>query len=250
MRFVLTFVIEVVDGIAVSQYDSIVAPLVAQNVNQQTVAGTTWFSLKPLISTHHLAHVTFLNQCFECWQIGLPQVAVGWLYIHRVAQGFWSAVHSIVLGTSVGFKVFVVVALHTKNGLHTKHGVQIGVLTACFLTASPAWVTEDVDVWTPEGEFWVAWIVNHSHWHVKQFGIVVVSAIPVGARLIRHLRENIVEQLGIECSSHSDGLWIDGIAALSHTMTSLAPPVVAGNTQAVDRNRLVHHQPHLLLRCE
>ena len=119
MRFVLTFVIEVVDGIAVSQYDSIVAPLVAQNVNQQTVAGTTWFSLKPLLSTHHLAHVTFLNQCFECRQIGFPQVAVGWLYIHRVAQWLWSAVHSIVLGTSVGFKVFIVVALHTQHGLYT-----------------------------------------------------------------------------------------------------------------------------------
>ena len=184
MSLVLTFVIEVIDGIAVGKYDSVVSPLVAQDVNQQAVACTTRLTLKTLIGTHHLAHVSFLNQCLECRQICLPEVTVCWLHIHRVAQRLWAAVYSIVLGTSVGFEVFVVVALHAKNGLHAKHSIKIGVLTTCLLTTSPTWIAEDVYVRAPEGELWISRIVNHTHWHVEQLWIVVVSAIPVGTSLI------------------------------------------------------------------
>ena len=250
MSLVLSFVVEVVDSIAVGQHDTIVAPFVAQDIDEQTVAGATWLTLESLISTHHFAHIGFLYQSLEGWQVGLPQIAVGWFHIHRVAQWLWSAVYGIVFGTSVSLKVLIVVALHAQYGLHTQHGIHIGVLATSFLTTSPTRITEDIHIRTPESKFRIARVVNYTHGHVEQFRIVVVGAIPVGTSLIAHLRENIIEKLCIECCCHADRLRIDGVSTLTNTMTSLAPPVVAGNAQAVDGYRLVHHQSHLLLRSK
>ena len=119
MGLVLALVEEIVDGIAVGQDDSIVAPLIAQDIDEQTVAGATGLTLETLIGTHHLAHITFFNQCLKGRQIGFPEVAVSWLNIHGVAQRLWTAMHGIVLGTGVSLKILVVVALHTQYRLHT-----------------------------------------------------------------------------------------------------------------------------------
>ena len=82
MGFVLTTVVEVVDGVAVGNNNTIIAPLVAQNVDEQTVAGAAGLTLETLIGAHHLAHITFLDQCLEGGQIGFPKVAIGGFYIH------------------------------------------------------------------------------------------------------------------------------------------------------------------------
>ena len=118
MCLVLSAIKKVVDSIAVGEHDAIIAPLVAQDINQQTVAGAAGLTLETLVGAHHLAHITLLYQCLKSWQVSFPKVAVGWLYVHRVAQGLWSAVYGIVLGTGVGFKVLVVVTLHTQYSLY------------------------------------------------------------------------------------------------------------------------------------
>ena len=233
MRLVLTLVIEVVDGIAVSQHDGIVAPLVTQNVDKQAVARTTRLALKTLVGTHHLTDVGLFHQCLKGRQISLPQVTIRGLYIHRVAQGFRTAMYCIVFGTGMRLKVAVVISLHTQYGLYTQHRIHIGILATGFLTTSPAWVAEDVDIWTPERQLRITRIVGHTLWHVEQLRVVVVSAVPVGTGLVAHLREDVVHQLRIEGCRHTDGLWIDGIATLTHAMTGLAPPVVAGNAETI-----------------
>ena len=167
MSLVLTFVVEVIDCVAISKHDGIVAPLVTKNINQQAIAGATRLTLKSLIGTHHLAHVTFLYQSLECRQISLPKVAIGRLYIHRVAQGLWTTMYGIVLGTSVGLEVFVVVTLHTQYGLYAQNGIQIRILTTSLLATPPTWITEDVDIRTPESQLRISWIVNHPHRNIK-----------------------------------------------------------------------------------
>ena len=57
----LATVEEVVDGITVGEHNTIVFPLVAQDVNEQAVAGTAGLAFETLVGTHHLANVTFLN---------------------------------------------------------------------------------------------------------------------------------------------------------------------------------------------
>ena len=59
-----------------------------------------------------------------------------------------------------------------------------------------------------------------------------------------------MHQLGIEGRRHANRLRINGIAPLAHTVTCLAPPVVAGDVQSVHRDGFVHHQSHFLLGRE
>ena len=74
--FMLSFVVEVVDSVAVCDHQSVVAPFVAQYIDEQTVAGAAGLALIAVVGAHHLAHVTFLYQCLEGRQIGLPEVAL------------------------------------------------------------------------------------------------------------------------------------------------------------------------------
>ena len=114
----LSTVEEVVDGVAVGDDEAVVAPLVAQDVDEQAVAGAAGASLEALVGAHHLAHMGLLHQGLEGGQVGLPQVAVRRVDVHRVAQGLGAAVHGVVLGTGVGLQVVRVVALHAQDGLH------------------------------------------------------------------------------------------------------------------------------------
>ena len=254
MCLVLTTVEEVVDGITVSQYNGVIAPLIAQDVNQQTIARATGLTLETLVGTHHLAYVTFLHQGLESRQISLPQVTVRGLHIHRMAQGLRTTVYGIVLGTGMRLVIGLPIQrdrfLHTQDGLYTQHGIQIGILTTGLLTASPTWITEDVDIRTPEGQFRITRIVRHTLRYVEQLRIIMVGTVPVGTSLIADLREDVEHQLLAEGCCQTNGLWIDGIATLTHTMTGLAPPVVRWDTETVDGDTLVHHQTHLLFRCQ
>ena len=250
MRLVLSAIEEVIDGVAVGEHDTVISPFVAQDVDEQAVAGAAGLALEALVGAHHLAHIAFLHQCLEGRKIGLPEVAVGGFHIHRVAQGLGAAMNCVMLGAGMRFVEHLVACscntgglLHAQHGLYAKHSIQKGVLAARLLSASPTWVTEDVHVRTPERQFRIARIVHLAHTHMLH---AVVGAVPVGACFVADLREYIVDQLLAEGCRHSDGLRIDGVASLAHTVTGLAPPVIAGNAQAVDRYRLVHHQSHLL----
>ena len=158
--------------------------------------------------------------------------------------------HSVVLRTGVGLEVVLVVALHTQYGLHAQHSIHIGILATGLLTTTPTGISEDIHIRTPERQLRIARIVDRTLRHVKQRRILMVRTVPVGTRLVAHLREHVVHQLGIEGCRHTDGLRIHRIASLAHTMTSLAPPVVGRDTQTIHRDRLVHHQSHLLVRCQ
>ena len=95
--------------------------------------------------------------------------------------------HSIVLGTGMRLEIMVIITLHTQYCLHTQYGIQIGILTTGLLSTSPTGITEDVDIWTPEREFGITWIIDDTHGYIEQFRIFVVGAIPVGTSLITDL---------------------------------------------------------------
>ena len=61
----LAFVVEVVDGIAVGEYNGLVVPFPPQDINEQTVAGTTGYTLVAVVGAHHFAYVALLYQCLE-----------------------------------------------------------------------------------------------------------------------------------------------------------------------------------------
>ena len=143
--------------------------------------------------------------------------------------------HGVVFRASVSFEVVLVVALHTQHGLNAQNACQIRVLAAGFLTTSPARVAENVHVGAPEGQLGVARVVGDAHRHVEERRIAVVGTVPVGARLVRNGREDVVEQFGAERSRHTDRLRINRVAVLPNAVASLAPPVVRRDSQSVNR---------------
>ena len=150
MCAVLAGVKEVTYGTAVGHHQALKAPLVAQDILQQTVAGAARLTFITVVGAHNLLHVTLLYQALECRQVSFPKVTSRYAHIELMAQRLRSAVNCIVLGARVQFKVFLVIALHTLYGLGTHNGVQIGILTRSLLTAAPTGITEYVHVWTPE----------------------------------------------------------------------------------------------------
>ena len=247
MGSVLVPVEEVVDGVAVSEDDVLVSPLVAEDIGEEPVAAAARLSLVTVVCAHNFLYVAVNYKRLEGGEIGLPEVTHGYPGVEAVAQGLRSAVHRIVLCTSVGLEIFLVVALHSQYGLYSKDAGQIRVLSAGLLSASPARVTEDVDVRTPEGQFRISGNIVGAHANVED---VVVRAVPVGAGLVRYGVEHVKEQFGIEGRCHSHRLRINGVPAGAHAVAGLAPPVVGRNSKAVDGYGLVHHKAHLLLRSK
>ncbi len=181
MSFMLSLVVEIIDGVAVGQYDCVISPLAAKDVDEQSVACAARLSFVTVVGTHHFAHVAFLDQCLEGGEIGFPQVTHRYRSIVGVTQRFGPAVYGIVLGTSMSLEVTVVVALHSKHGLHSQYCVQVGVLSAGFLSSSPTRVAEYVDIRTPECEFGIAGVIGYSHWHIEY---VMIGTVPIGSCLI------------------------------------------------------------------
>ena len=186
----LTFIEEVVDGVAVGEHNGIVSPFVAQDVDKQTVAGAAGLTLETLIGAHYLTYISLFHQGLECREIGLPEIAVGGLDIHRVAQRLGTAVYGIVLGTGMGLEITAIVALHAEDGLHTQYCIHIGILATGLLTATPTGIAEDVHIGTPEGEFGVAGVVDDTLGYVED---VVVGTVPVGTGLVAHGRKHVVD---------------------------------------------------------
>ena len=149
---------KVVNGTAVTGYDTLESPFVALDALQITGVATTRLTVDALICAHDFLHIALLDKCLEGWQIGLPKVTLGkFLNVDLMTVPFRSAVDSIVFGTGKEFLVtavtrsfFEILSLETIHDSQSHPRRQIGVFTVCFLSASPSGVTEDVDVGTPE----------------------------------------------------------------------------------------------------
>ena len=129
-----------------------------------------------------------------------------------------AAVHCIVLGAGMGFVVLLVIALHTLYVGNTQNAHVVGILTVSLLTAAPARITEDVNIGAPECQLGIAGNVVGTHLYIED---VMVGAVPVGASLIGHCTENIINQLLVERSTHTDRLREYGITALTHAVAGL-----------------------------
>ena len=71
-------------GTAVRYYQSLEAPLVAQNVCEQTVAAAARLTLVAVVCAHDFLYVGFGNQSLESRQVSLPKVAHRHAYVKSV----------------------------------------------------------------------------------------------------------------------------------------------------------------------
>ena len=152
----------------------------------------------------------------------------------------------IVLYTSMGLVILAVIGLHGADGGSAHHAGEIRVLAAGLLAASPPRVTEDIDVRAPERKALVpdaACGLGHSE-------AMMVGSIPGGTCLVRDGGVDLELLRLVKSSCKADGLRENGRARAADTVAGLAPPVVGGDAETVDRDRAVHHQAHLLLRSQ
>ena len=247
MGAMLVLVVEIVDGVAVRNDQGLIAPLVAEDVGKEPVAGAARLTLIAMVGAHNLLDISLLHEGLESRKVGLPEVTHGNGDIETVTHRFRTAVDSIMLGTSMGLVVLLVITLHALYILDTEDGHQIRVLSVGLLAAAPAGIAEDVDVRAPEGQLGIARIVAGLITDIED---VVVRTVPIGAGLVRYGRENLVDAVGIEGCGHADRLGIHGVSVLTDAVACLAPPVVGRDAEPVDGDGLVHHEADLLLGGE
>ena len=114
---------------------------------------------------------------------------------------------------------------------------QVGVFTVGLLSASPAGVTEDVDVGRPEREALVALDIA-----------AVLGLLGLYTGLVADRRKHLVQQLVVPRGSHAHGDGEDGgIAVAAYAVQGFVPPLELGYAEARDSGRGVHHQFHFLV---
>ena len=114
-------------------------------LSHQIVAGTAGFTVGAVIGSHYRFNIRILNQGTKSGKISLFQILRGSDCVEAVAKSFRPAVHGEMLGTCGGFQRFSV-ALQAVYECLAEAGGEIRVLAVCFMAASPARITEDVDV--------------------------------------------------------------------------------------------------------
>ena len=242
---------EIVDCPAVAGDQSLEAPLLTQDVVEQTGVSATRFTIETVISAHHLLHIAFLHLCLESWHVGLPQVTLRKHFkVEAVTVVFGTTVHRKVLGTCEQLTILSLAAIFDALialcSLQTTHngkshlGGEIGVFTISFLSTPPTRVTEDVDVGCPEGE---ALILSDAP--------VLTGYVVLGTCFIAGSRKGSFHQCVIPSGSesHSDG--IDRRrAATNYAVQGFVPLIEGWDAEAVNGWRRVFHQLRLLLEGE
>ena len=145
-----------------------------------------------------------------------------------------------VLGTSqqlavfADTQVFTLIAhtLQTANNGQSHTAGQIGVFAVGLLSASPAWVTEYVDVWCPERQALIPLDVAR-----------LLGLLGFGTCLVADGGKHLMQQCVIPRGSHRhrDGEY-GGKAVTSYAVQCFVPPLELGDTQSGNGWRCVHHQ--------
>src|SRR6185503_3603880 len=96
--------------------------------------------------------MTFSHRGAERRQIGLFKIARAGINVEPVPQRFRPAVHRVMLARGHRAKMLEIVALYSSDESNTHAAGQEWIFSVGLLSPSPARITEDVDVWRPEGQ--------------------------------------------------------------------------------------------------
>ena len=210
--------VEISNGPAVADHMPLKAPLVPKGILQQGFGAAGRLSVHPVVGTHDGFHVGFLHGGLKGRQIGFCHVLGGCLCVKLVAQLFRAGMDGEVLGTGGCLQVFAVALQATDEG-HTQPGGQVRVFAVGFLSTSPARVTEDVDIGTPEGES----LVNAP---IFVSGLLIILSTAFRGDGFRHTLVKIL----VEDGSKPNGLREHGSrAGTGNAVEGFVPPVVFGD---------------------
>ena len=229
------------DGTTVTHHKVLEPPLITQDLLQQTLVRTAGLVIQTLVGTHHLTHLGILHQGLEGRQVSFVHVTGRDLgEVGRMATPLRSAVYGIVLGTGPCLAVLGILRpLKTAHHSAAHLGSEIGILSIGLLSASPTWVTEDVDIGSPVGQGMEA----------RDILAAAQEFIPLGPSLGADGIEDTLDQRGIERGGHAYGFReIGDIAHVGHTVQGFAPPLETLDAQPGNGRGIIEHEGGLLLQ--
>jgi len=155
--------------------------------------------------------------------------------IGKVAGGFRSAVHGVVLRGCDGEVVFGVIALQSGDVGNAHAAGEERIFAVGLLSAAPAGITEDVEIGRPE--------VQASH----DAGVAFARVLHVlDASLNTNLRRHGANSRRIERGGKPDALRILGHTLVDDSVEGFAPPFVCRNFEPRHCRGIVLHLRSLL----
>src|ERR1035441_8791547 len=227
---------DIADRAAIGDHVSRKAPLLAQNIAEQSRAGAGRLAVHLVIGAHHRVRPALANRRLEMRQVALRQVRILHLGVEAVARRFGSGVHREVLGGGHHFQILRVVALQSLDEVDRQAPRQVRVFAVGLHASAPARVAHQVDVGRPEGEALV---------HAPL--AAPLELVVLGGSLVGDRRGHAENESGIPSGSQADGLREHrGAAGGGHAVEAFAPPVVGRDGEPLDGRRLIHHLRDLL----
>ena len=206
-------------------------------------------SVNTLVGAHDLCDLTFLHECLEGGQIGLPEVALGQvLHVEFMTVPLRTAVYGKVLRTGQQLAVLadaeiLAIVAHTLQATddgQSHLGCQVGVFTIGLLSASPTGITEDIDVRCPERQTLIALDV------ARALGLLCLHA-----SLVAHGCKHLVQQGIVPRGSHTHrDREHGGKAVTADAVQGFVPPLELGDAESLDGGRGIHHQTYFLFKSQ
>ena len=222
--------VKIVDGPAVGDNVAAKAPLIAEKTEKELI-GAGGFTADGIVGAHDGVGVAINDGGAEGGRVGVVKIVKRNRNIEAVTDGFGAAVNGVMLGSRNGFEKVRIVALKACDEGYAETAGEKGIFAVSFLTATPAGITEDIDVGRPESETVVTARV------VVGDGVIVFAAGFGGDDV-----GDGVDQFGVPGGGEADGLGKDGGGTGARdTVKAFIPPVVGGDLEARDGGSNVLH---------
>ena len=96
------------------------SPFFSQNILQKCLTAAAWFSICPVICTHHSFYFSFLHTGFKCRQISLIHILFGCNSIKIMSLSFRSGMYSKMLCTGCCLHIYRIISLKCLNKPHAQ----------------------------------------------------------------------------------------------------------------------------------
>jgi len=202
-------------------------------------AETDWrrLTIGAVVGAHDRSRVSLDNGRPECRQIRVFLIMAADIDVREVPGWFRPTVDGEMLRGGNGKVVLRVISLQPGHEGHCQPAAQVRIFAVGFLPPPPARIAEDVDVGRPEIQAF------------EDVGMTVCLGLDVldpafDANDVRH----IVNGCRIERRGQPDRLWKFRCAVPGDAVEGLAPPVIGGYSEPLDRASLIDQLGGLLLQ--
>src|SRR5438270_5435424 len=113
---------------------------------QQHLVGAGGVSVNGVVGAHDGFNVPIYDGRAEGGEVGFLQVTRAHVHVEAMSQRFGTAVHCEMFAGGDRLGMFWIGALHSRDESRPELTGEKRIFAVSLLTASPAWIAEDVDI--------------------------------------------------------------------------------------------------------